>query len=183
VSAQRFVPVTLLLDGYAQAVRRFEQEVKGRDARAFLPLFEALNWAVAVDERIAEHWAPEGKDKQPGWAWRTRVEGADVMAGVRFARNRVHHQWSDALRLDDSGFTSPLTSPLVSFEWRWRNLADLPPGNRRDPDGESAYRDRLAGAPARLTLARLRDAFAWVGSLLAPHTLREPVEHGEDSAG
>lgn len=74
VSAQPFVPVMLLLDGYAQAVRRFEREVKGRDAAlAFLPLFEALNWAVAVDERIVEHWAPEGKDKRPGWAWRTRA--------------------------------------------------------------------------------------------------------------
>lgn len=170
----------LLLDGYAQAVRRFEREVKGRDAElAFLPLFEALNWAVALDERIVEHWAPEGKDKQPGWAWRTRVEGADVMAGVRFARNRVHHQWSDALRLDDSGFTSPLTSPLVSFEWRWRDLGDLPPGNRRD---ESAYRDRLAGVPARLTLARLGGAFSRVGSLLEPHALYEPVEHREDAS-
>lgn len=104
------------------------------------------------------------------------------MAGVRFARNRVHHQWSDALRLDDSGFTFPRTFPLVFFEWHWRDLGDLPPGNRRDPDGESAYGDRLAGSPARLTLARLGGAFAWVGGLLEPHALYEPVEHREDAS-
>jgi hypothetical protein len=182
VSAQRFVPVMLLLDGYAQAVQRFEQAAKGCDAPpAFLPLFEALNWAVALDERIAAHWAPEGK--QLGWGWRDRVEAADVMAGVRFARNRVHHQWSDALRLDDRGFVLPVTLPTGFFEWRWRDLADLPPSKRRDSDGESVYRDRLADSPARLTLTRLRDAFAWVGSLLEPHALREPVEHGEDASG
>lgn len=180
--AQRLVPVTLLLDGYAQAVARFEQTAKGRDGRAaFAPLFEALSWAVAVDERIAAHWAPEGEPLR--WAWRDRVEGADVMAGVRFARNRVHHQWSDALRLDKRGFVLPVTLPTGFFDWRWRDLADLPPGERRDSDGESVYRDRVAGSPARLTLRRLRDAFTFVGSLLEPHALPERVEHGEDASG
>lgn len=52
-----------------------------------------------------------------------------------------------------------------------------------DPDGESAYEERLAGLPARLTLTRLRDAFVWVGSVLEPWSLREPVEHREDAPG
>ncbi len=172
----------LLLAGYAQAVARFESAAKGRDATtAFLPLFESLSWAVAVDERIAAHWAPEGKPLE--WAWRDRVEGADVMAGVRFARNRVHHQWSDALRLDDRGFVLPVTLPTGFFEWCWRDLADLPAGKRGDPNGELVYRDRVAGSPARLTLTRLRDAFAFVGSLLEPHALPERVERGEDASG
>jgi hypothetical protein len=38
------------------------------------------------------------------------------MRGVRFARNSVHHQWSDALELDTSGRRYPRTYPLVYFE-------------------------------------------------------------------
>lgn len=190
MSTQRFVPVVLLLRGYTQAVGRFEQAATGRDsAAAFLPLFEALNWAVAFDERVKDHWAPEGantdedKDRQPGWEWRERVADAEAMAGVRFARNRVHHQWTDALRLDESGFSPLLLSPLASFEWRWRDLAHLPAGHRADPRGELIYRDHLAGEPARLTLSRLRDAFVWLAGVLEPWSLRERVEHAEDAPG
>lgn len=189
MSAPRFVSVRLLLDGYVKAVERFERAAKGRDpGAAFLALFEALNWAVAIDERVKEHWAPDGanteedKTRQPGWGWRERVPGAEAMAGVRFARNRVHHQWADALCLDDNGFTSPVSSPLMSFEWRWRDLAELPAG-KPDPNGEAIYERHLAGSPTRLTLSRLGDTFAWLASVLEPSSLRDRIEHGEAASG
>ena len=36
----------------------------GRPAAACVPLFEALNWAHALDERVAAHCGPERKDRR-----------------------------------------------------------------------------------------------------------------------
>jgi hypothetical protein len=52
-------------------------------------------------------------------------ELVNTVQGVRFARNRVHHQWADALQIT-SGRAYPRTYPKAYFEWRWR--ATLPPG-------------------------------------------------------
>jgi hypothetical protein len=42
--------------------------------------------------RPREHWKPDGQ--LLGWKWRERVgHGAEIMGGVRFVRNSVHHQW------------------------------------------------------------------------------------------
>jgi hypothetical protein len=60
--------------------------------RTYNGIFEALNWAVALDDRVGRHWVPDGGTL--GWRWRERVgQGAEIM-GVRFARSSVH-QWSD----------------------------------------------------------------------------------------
>ncbi|WP_207084979.1 hypothetical protein [Nocardioides sp. S5] len=137
-----------LLDGYEQALRRFTDASKGRNASdVFLPLFEALNWAVALDDQVRAHWAPEGIPLD--WSWRTRVAGGDLVNAVRCAvnavrcaRNRVHHQWADALVLRE-GMSAPLTPPLVLHEWSWRPLGDLPKSDgRRTPviiEAESDY--------------------------------------------
>ena len=160
-----------MFDGYARAVGRFRAAAKGRDeVEAFIPLFECLNWAVAVDDRTRVHWAPDGKPI--GWAWRERVAGAEIMQGVRFARNSVHHQWSDALELDDSGFQLPTTLPIGFFEWVWRKATQLPDLDRPDPRGEAIYLRDLEAKPARLTLDTLGSAFAFLQGLLEPHTLR-----------
>jgi hypothetical protein len=66
-------------------------------------LFEALNWASALDERIAAHWVPDGKGEPVRWAWRDRIPNGWLMAGVCYVRNSVHHQWSDAMLLDRGG--------------------------------------------------------------------------------
>lgn len=156
--------------GYGRASERFETAVKAKVAvDAFLPLFEALNWAVALDDRTAKRWGPDGEVL--GWQWRERVPGAEVMGGVRFARNRVHHQWSDALRLDESGRQYPRSYPLVYFEWVWRPADQLPKG-RPDACGEGVYRRELEGRAARATLAQLGEAFAFLRRVLEPHSLR-----------
>jgi len=122
----------VMFDGYDWALTRFQAAAKGRDAApAFIALFEALNWAVALDKRAAERWTPEGRPL--GYAWRERVRGAHIMQAVRFARNSVHHHWSDALERNDGGMSFPMTFPLVFFEWRWRPLAELPPSPPRSP--------------------------------------------------
>jgi hypothetical protein len=145
----------VLLGGYEQAVERFGEASRTRDpVRVFAPLFEALNLAVVLDDQAREHWAPEGVPL--GWSWRTRVEGGDSVSAIRFVRNRVHHQWADALTLSD-GFSSPLVAPLVSHEWRWRRLVDLPeadtPGAKNAADAEADYEHLLATTHLRASLS------------------------------
>lgn len=103
------------------------------------------------------------------------MSGAEIVQGVRFARNRVHHQWSDALKLDEVGFTFPMTLPLVFFEWCWRAVDDLPEpeGERhKDPGGEEIYRQQLEGRPARITLDALTAVFHFLRQVLEPSSLR-----------
>jgi hypothetical protein len=163
----------VLLGGYEQAVGRFDQICRMRDSRqVFLPLFEALNWAVALDDQARDHYAPEGKPL--GWAWRSRVAGGEFVSAVRCARNRVHHQWADALTLSE-GFSAPLMAPIVAHEWRWRRLADLPPSDppkgraaAKALEAESAYERLLADHPARVVLGELLAPFRQLADLLEP---------------
>jgi hypothetical protein len=159
----------VMFDGFTQAQKRFQEAAKNADGNvAYVPLFETLNWAVVLDDPTRQYWAPEGKVL--GWQWRERVPGAEVMAGVRFARNRAHHQWSDALRLDGGGFQFPLSFPLNFWEWVWRPASELPEG-RPDPDGEAIYIRGLQGRAARATLAELGGAFAFLRQVLEPGSL------------
>jgi hypothetical protein len=172
---QNIVTFRMMLGGLDEALDRLQAAVQQRDSSAaFPPLFESLNWAVALDDRIGEHWAPWGKTLAT--KWRDEVAAAAVMAGVRFARNRVHHQWADALVLND-GIPFPMPFPIPFFGWMWRAADELPPdGNRQ---GEDVYRERLQGEPAHAALVELQEAFHWVGGLLEPPrpngaTLAEP---------
>ncbi len=125
-------PVSLgvLVAGFRQARARFDVAKLQRDpVPAFHALFEALAWAVSVDERLGY---PDHAE----------------LRGLRYVRHAIHHQWADALELYDGGAEFPVTFPLVFFEWRWR--PDVPPPrNRKD---ESSYVDYLAGRAARRTL-------------------------------
>lgn len=163
------VTASMMLGGFESAFERFHDAVKGRDAEtAFVGLFECLNWAVALDERVAQHWAPRGAVL--GWHWRDEVPGAELLRGVRWSRNSVHHKWTDALRLTDGGARFPMTFPVVFHEWIWASVEELPALDRDDPAGEAVYRDRLAGHPARVTLGELLGAFRFVGRVLEPPT-------------
>ncbi|TGN65040.1 hypothetical protein EXE59_14495 [Nocardioides eburneiflavus] len=167
---ENIVTYRTLLDGYEQALRRFTDASKSRNAsQVFLPLFEALNWAVALDDQARAHWAPEGVPLD--WSWRSRVAGGDLVNAVRCARNRVHHQWADALIRRD-GMSAPLTPPLVLHEWTWRPLNDLPKaGGRRTQviiEAESDYERALAAVPARITLTGLLDPFRRLADMLEP---------------
>jgi hypothetical protein len=177
-----FQSYTAMFVGYERAFARFMDAAAGDDStEAFIPLFEALNWAVALDERTKTSWAPDGEIL--GWAWRARIPQAELMAGVRFARNRIHHQWADALRLDRTGFQFPIAFPLRAAEWVWREVNGLPPG-RQDVAGEAVYRDGLQGRAARAALRELADAFGHLRDLLEPRNLArnrslEPGDAGD----
>lgn len=154
-SEQKTVKFETLLNGYVAAHSRFKETRLTQDAEAaFQPLFEALNWAVVTDDHIAHHWAPEGELLKYQWRNRLDDESGAIIKGIRFARNRVHHQWADALRLSDSGAQSPFEFPLVFHEWSWISADEIPPGKYDNENrGIDDYRSTLQGRTARLTLS------------------------------
>jgi hypothetical protein len=127
---------------------------RARDA--LVPLFEALNWAVSIDLTLEEAGTP--------------LEN-DPLSAVRFARNRVHHQWATAFRR----FDVPPPPMVVTatgrrgagatiihgggFWWHWIKAAELPVG-RADPGRERLYKDLLEDKPAATTLIDLRPVLA-----------------------
>lgn len=159
---QNIVTFRMMLRGLDEALERLQAAVQQRDsAGAFPPLFESLNWASSLDDRIGAHWAPWGTTLAQ--EWRNEVPAAAVMAGVRFARNRVHHQWADALILHD-GIPFPMPFPIPFFGWKWRPADQLPTG--KNTEGEDVYRERLQGEAAHVSLIELQGAFRWVGEIL-----------------
>lgn len=151
--------------GYVGALDRFGAASESRDRVAtYTALFEALNWAAAVDDRTDQDlllWK-----KRDEYAWRTRVHGAEIMGGIRFIQNSVHHDWSDAVQIDETGSSFPVTFPVMFFEWVWRPAEDLPsPGQTQHPEAERLYREEMQGRPVRHSLHTLRQVF--------PHAARD----------
>jgi hypothetical protein len=145
--------------------------MNGTDAEpALLSLFEALEWAVALDEVIAEIWRPAGR--REGFDWRSRVVGGELMCGVRYVRNRVHHQWADALCLE---IVPSRVLPFDAYRWIWRELSELPTPDDKRPDdrGRAAYVGMVDREPRVVyTLTYLQHAFARVVDLLEPPRAR-----------
>jgi hypothetical protein len=160
-----------MMIGFTEALNRLD-DVAGDPILAYNGLFEALNWAVAIDERVGAHWVPDGKPLE--WEWRDRLgPEARLMGGVRFARNRIHHQWSDAMAASCS-----LAGDFVA--WIWRPVEDIPKG-RPDPNGEAIYRDRLQGTQVQGALNVVGGAFLTLMWMLEPHTLRNPAVTSMDA--
>jgi hypothetical protein len=148
--------------GYTAALHRYDAAGEQNVVAAYAAVFECLNWATAVDDRVGAQWGPDGRPLN--WNWRARLgQGAEVMAGVRFARNRVHHQWSNAIATDP-GLITRLITPVG--DWVWRQACDLPRG--RDSRGEDVYIEHLAGQSVRGSLTVLSNVFFTLQHLLEP---------------
>jgi hypothetical protein len=144
--------VDWMVEGYIKALDRLRSETGSGDAgerETFLPLFEALNWAASIDLYFDEAGKPIGND---------------LLTAVRFARNRVHHQWARALRRYDSPgvpmihlatTSSRLVGPPPGFWWHWVEAHELPPG-KPWAKGEAAYKAQLAGNRADEALEAVR---------------------------
>jgi hypothetical protein len=144
------VAVAVLLDGFERASQRFHAVMNGTDRdAAFIPLFEVLSSAACLDERFQDLLPPSPTG---GTFWSDDFSHGDTVKGIRFARNRVHHQWADAL-----GFSLGTRGPRQAVgEWRWRPT--LPSGRNRKFEAE--YEREVAGNPVRVTLDQLNDCFA-----------------------
>lgn len=134
-----------LVEGYVRALARFRAASEQEDKSArdtFLPLFETLNWAVAIQDFPRER--DEALDQHP------------LVWALRFARNRVHHAWAAALEVREYEVTSsvgPIAIAGTTFDWFWIAAEGLPLGGNRY--GENEYRTLLAGQPARKGLQNL----------------------------
>lgn len=152
------VGFSTLRSGFNQAARRFEDaRLRTNREATYFALFESLNWAVALDEYVSENWFPDGVSLK--WKWRDHVdgEGGEIVRGVRFARNRVHHQWADAVRCSTGGFQFPIVAPIVSHEWCWRSADSLPTSDKNS--GIKQYETHLSQRPVRTTLSALRSVY------------------------
>jgi hypothetical protein len=139
-----------LVEGYGRALSRFRAASEQEDKSAletFLPLFEALNWAVAIQDYLRERGEP--LDHHP------------LVRALRFARNRVHHAWAAALEVRDvevSASRGPLVVTGMTFDWFWIETERLPLGGNRT--GETEYDAHLAGKTARAALDELERLLA-----------------------
>jgi hypothetical protein len=155
--------IATFVRGFDQAHARLRDAIAKAETpaeQAFIPLFEALHWAVALDARAT---------KSPGVS--IAAEKDDLQA-LRFARNRAGHQWVSAVELRDitsppapiiggrsrRGATVRMTRPASIWAWVWIDEAQLPPPD--DPkhdhlDQKAAYESCLQGKPAYEVLERL----------------------------
>jgi hypothetical protein len=127
----------------------------------FLPLFEALNWAVSLDDRIGRLWPKTGRD------WHRDVQCGGRVRALRYARNSVHHDWAQAIDLPERHRHLPGRQTVVRWEWAWPLPLKLP--RYEDLDGERAYRSQLAGTCVVVTLSELGAGFAEAVNHLANH--------------
>lgn len=172
------VTVTAQVEGLRQAVGRLSHAASNReDAVAlFYPLFEALSWVDALNQRVGEYWRPDGEKKPLERKWREKVPHGQTVAGLDWVRNVVHHDWADALRLDPTGhatypspttYPSPNLYPSPEWAWVWRDLDQLPTKRGKD-ERESAYETSLAGQPAAETMSKALETFEFVANVLEP---------------
>jgi hypothetical protein len=156
------VSIPTLFDGFEQAFARWQMvERAPQDLdRTFIALFEVLEWTACIDERL----------ETKTWI------SAPHLRGLRWARNRCHHDWALALEVrawDEWKLgTNMIREPGTPDEWAWRErlpeATPVPPRLRRD---EPFYDSHLAGQLARVTLNLVRALFLE----LRPHYPRETV--------
>ena len=157
------VSLRSMLREFDESLSRLEDRRPGSEP-AFGPLFETINWAIALDERIASDWLPEGRPLGP--AWHKRVDGAELLPVLRLLRNRLAHQWSDALVVGPA----PVTPGGV--DWIWRPMAEIKPG-RTDPTAERVHREHFAGKRVADVLHRIRAPLAHVVAFMEPAPIWE----------
>jgi hypothetical protein len=144
VGSPTFMLETAIL-GFHQARVRFQQHDSEAVAETvFVPLSEAMWWAVSVHEGFIE---VGGQDYQ-----KMRDEpGGRLLRGAKFARNRLGHQRALAVERVE-GQMWPVTWPMRWFEFVWRPAAELPPPDQLRPAELACYENYLAGKPAWQTL-------------------------------
>lgn len=157
-SDERAVGLATLTRGYKEALARFRERVVTPTTLtdAYLPLFETLEWASSIEQKLAR---PPDKhlDTQN-----------DHVGGMRFVRNRVYHQWALAIDFEPgTGYGEGAfgAGPYGGdpSRWVWLPIANLPPPDDDPLKGRRAVdRERyvavLAGSPVASTLDAL-DAF------------------------
>lgn len=137
-------------------------------AATFIPLFETLNWLVAIDDRL----------RAEGHIWDPRA--GSLLAAFRYVRGRVHHQWAEAFELRNDielervwlGLSPQgqqyWEPPGPITDWCWRQTSELPTADKPQHErGLDDYAEHLAGEPVRRVIGQVRDGLItplWIAS-------------------
>jgi hypothetical protein len=146
---------TRLFAFFTQEVEAYIDVYRSKDEDGVLKaLCHALFWACALDE-----WLKRRHPSSHEGFVKSDPDG-EVMKGLRYARNRVVHQFQQLLYLG-SGPSFPIRLPVVFFEYKWKPSARLPPPDLKYPQADlrAAYDARLARKAARHTLSQVRQFF------------------------
>jgi hypothetical protein len=139
-SLRQVAPFPRLLEGFQRSLGRFQSVAYAElpPIETYIPLFETLNWSASIADWL-------GKDRKP-----------DLLRAVEYARNAVHHEWIQALRLGPRGFGEGTfgEGTFGGPVWRWRASEELPV-RKPDKDREPLYRSLLGGKSALDTLREL----------------------------
>lgn len=149
-----------LLGAYMRAVERLRTQVERSNRRriqippdelGLAALCEALEWA----DTLIQHLARGPRDTRHKYIWPPKGEAAELVHAFKWARNRVHHQWRNAVaqRIDRS------VSRPGGVTWVWRTLRRDDVGAERDVVGARAYDKVLEGRPVLVALDALAAAF------------------------
>jgi hypothetical protein len=110
-------------------------------------------WACALDEFY--------KKKYPNYeSLRKSDLKSEVVAGIRYARNRAIHQFTQLLYITD-GAELPALLPMPFFEIRWKEVADLPVPDKgyENRELEAFYTKHLENKPVRHAFEDLKEYF------------------------
>lgn len=152
------------LRGFESARQRFLSEATPGAAPedVFIPLSEALWWAVTADDGF-DDLARTGKGHRsnPGEyrTARSKDPHGRVLNGLRYARDRCGHQ--RALVAMEQDLTLPFAPPVTLGKFfRWRRSDQLPPADQkfRSKNLQPEYDRLLAG---RLASESLESAAKW----------------------
>lgn len=121
-------------------------------ADRYLALFEALNWGISLDDRLADDWPFD--EIEFGDYWCDDFAGGGLIRGMRHARNAVHHDWSLALDVDPREVILQERVELLWLCW----ISDFD-SERASVNGDRAYRENLAGRVVGDTLLEINDVF------------------------
>jgi hypothetical protein len=116
-----------------------ELESDDHHSRADVLAATSVLWVCSLDEALRERHAPYAEALN-------RHEIAEVLRGLRFARNAIVHGFVVCAR--SRGLEYPITFPIDWGPWVW-NTADhylaswTPRGKRSAQDGLAAYREHI----------------------------------------
>jgi hypothetical protein len=134
----RFAKGEWLFDGYRKALARFRDAESEHDEpqQTFVALFETLSWASSLGD----------------WLQKRRHGTLPHFAALDWIRDRVLHQWADAIEVRPL-YAGPIRSsrsgprPGPFFYWHWLEISEIPAPDAKfeSPAGEAAYDNELAG--------------------------------------
>lgn len=115
-------------------------------------------WACALDEFYKKQYSNYE-------SLRKSDQKSEIVAGIRYARNRAIHQFTQLLYITE-GAEFPALFPIPFFEIRWKEVADLPVPDKghENKNLEEFYIKHLENKPVRHAFEDLKGYFERIES-------------------